>query len=243
MQTLIASYPKSGRTWLSFMIANYLNLKFRLVPEVNFESVYQIINSDGAPVTPLKAMTERHIPNFCASHALPDQVTADRVIRITRNPHDVIVSFYFHLTKHWVNYSGTLSDFLRDEKWGVPNFKRHHDAWEKETDIPTLRITYANLQSNTEEVLSQTLEFGIVDQIDPKTVQRAVELSCIDAMRRHEQTGPRIPQHQYDLSDVNALRVRIGKVGSAEQILLQADADYISEELSIAPIRCSKAGI
>lgn len=243
LYTLIASFPKSGRTWLSFLIANYLNLQLDLVPNVNFETVYKIIQSDGATITPLDIIAEDNCPNFIATHALPNRVEADRIIRLTRNPYDVIVSFYFHLTKHWVSYSGTFSEYLRDENWGVSYFKQYQDAWKKKTDIPTLWITYEDLQSKTEEVLSRALTFGKVDHIDLNIIQQAIGLSSFDALQQLERTGPRIPQHQYDLSDPHALRVRIGTVGSAAQFLSQVDADFISASLSIPKIVCTNAYI
>jgi hypothetical protein len=87
--------------------------------------------------------------------------------------------------------------------------------------------------------LVRVLKFCELQPLDDAAVFRSTRLSSFEIMRRRELRGPRIPLHNYDLSDRQALRVRNGKVGTAAQILSQSDVDYIRNILEIPPGKAS----
>jgi alcohol sulfotransferase len=233
LRVVIASYPKSGRTWLSFLIANYLNDICGLLPRVNFRSVYRIIQSDGAPVAPLDVRIGGRTLKFSATHADPDQVQANRIIQVVRNPYDVLVSGYYHNTQQHHNFAGSLSDYVRDERWGVQSYQRYHVRWRRVSQSPKLVVEYEYMHQDATAQLRRVMEFCGLHPIDDEALSRSVRLSSFTVMRRRELNGPRIPQHAYDLSNKEALRTRCGQVGDGLRVLSSSDADYISKCLSL----------
>lgn len=236
MRVVIASYPKSGRTWLSFLIANYLNQIHQLVPRVNFRTVYRIIQSDGAPIKPLDCSESGLIPRLSASHKYPREIEAERVIRLTRDPYDLLVSDYFHNSQQHHNFRGTIGEFIRDRRWGVLRYRRYCEQWRRATVWPTIAVQYEQMHRDAASQLVRVLEFCDLAPIDAAAVSAAVRLSRFDIMRRRELKGPRIPSHDYDRGNEAALRVRSGTVGDASRILSRSDVDFISQKLGIDPI-------
>lgn len=228
----LCSFPKCGRTWLRFILSNYLNQVFSLGQPVDLRTMFFIMpNCDLDAERGLRAYrytTHRRMQLIAVSH-LPYQrkFTGRPVVFLMRSVSDAIVSFYFHNSRQWSHYRGTLSEFLRDAEWGVPRLVSYMNAWAGELRGESTRVvTYERLKQNAEAEVLQVLRFlGLPE--DAPALRRAIELAAVDRMRELEIRQP-LPGHRYDPSDVDARRVRKARVGAGLEHLTPADTAYIT---------------
>ena len=116
---LIATYPKSGTTWISEIVSTILE-------EGNVDSVKEVPLAERVYHLEILKSVEvldnwsRDKPRVFFTHLvwdwLPEQVTQGKgkVISVWRNPKDVAVSFYhYYQSVSWANYyNGSWEEFL-----------------------------------------------------------------------------------------------------------------------------------
>jgi hypothetical protein len=231
----LVSYPKSGRTWFRFILASYLTDALDLPVELDLRTVFQVVpNYDLDPQRGLPAVLDRSdLPLVLVSHLPYSPLLFPRrpVIFMVRDANDIMVSSYFHSTRHKHVYSGEIADFIRDPQHGLAHYIRYLNGW-----APVLRgrthlvFSYEQLSARPTDVTSRALEFlGI--PVNEAAVARAVESSRFEVMRELE-ISRGIPGHDYDRSDENSLRIRRGEVGGASRHLSRSDMDWIEETLA-----------
>lgn len=234
----LASYPKSGRTWFRFILANYLDFAGDLGVGVNLHSMFAVVpNFDFDPVRGVRAFrfAERRpgIPLILVSHHPYRRLLfrGQPVIFMVRDPRDVMVSAYFHATRHKHRFAGDMASFLRDPRQGLPSLVRYLNAWaEGLRRHRHVVLSYERLSADPEAAAAQALTF-LGCAVDAGAVRRAVEASRFEAMREREIEGG-IPAHDYDRGDQESLRMRRGKVGGF--------ADYLqADEVAFVEDRCA----
>jgi len=240
----LCSYPKSGRTWLRFILAHYFDALFELGLDIDFQTVFTVIPNDeehpqrGLPVF---AYWDRgDVPLVLATHALPSPDIVGAVSFLHRSAADAIVSFYFHHARQWQAFDGSLADYIRDPQLGVHDYIRYVNAWAEE--LPRRRsmtLSYEELSASPEDPVGRLLSFLSV-AVDRPALRASIEASSFDHMQQLERASG-IPGHRYDRSDPDALRVRRGEVGGHRHYLDPRDREYIerrcAEELSPAARR------
>jgi hypothetical protein len=233
VDAFLVSYPKSGRTWLRFLLSCY----FARVAELGFEPdlrstfrVHPNFDRDAERGLPVFVGRERNVefPLLAVSHRQFDaRFFAGRpTIILVRDPRDVCVSAYFHETKHKHRFAGSIAEFIEDDTYGVPAIVRYHNGWAQGmAGSRTLVISYEEMSGNTEATVRRILEF-LGQPIDEAALSDAVEKARFSKMQKTEKkTG--IPGHDYDRSDDDSLRVRKGKVGGYSDTLSEEEADRI----------------
>jgi hypothetical protein len=228
----LCSYPKCGRSWLRFIIANYLNLLYALDIEIDFHSVFRLLPNDGNDslkgLGTYRYADDPRIPLLVSSHAAyrEDRFGDSPAIFLLRSIPDVVVSDYFHTSRLLKAYSGTLKDFVRDPRGGLHRYLRYLSSWADfiRTGKPHV-IRYESLHDRTHDVVAGVLSFlGIA--VDAPLLTEAVRRSTFEAMQEIErQKG--IAGHEYHFEDPEARRVRKGEVNGCRQYLDEDDMDYI----------------
>jgi alcohol sulfotransferase len=228
----LASYPKSGRTWFRFILANYLNMAAGLGVDVDLRSMFAILpNFDLDPVRGIPAFRgagHQQVPKVLVSHLPYRRLLYRRrpVVFMVRDPRDLMVSAYFHATRHKHRFSGDASAFLRDPRQGLPHLIAYLNGWA--AGLARHRhhvVTYERLSAEPEAVTAETLAFlGL--PVDAGIVRRAVAASRFETMRSLELTEG-IPAHAYDRSDTESLRMRRGKVGGFADYLAPSDIAWL----------------
>jgi alcohol sulfotransferase len=214
VDALIASFPKCGRTWLRYVLSSYFATSLHLGPPPDLHSMFRIIpNFDAERTRGLPAFAfasaRPHLPLICVTHA-PARLTPNLpVIFLVRDPRDVIVSRYFHSTRHKHEFSGTIAKFIDDPEHGLPAYIRYLNSWTAFLAGTRHHVTsYELMSADISAEVRKVLHFlGVA--IDEGALGDAVARSAFDAMRRTEKVQG-IPAHDYDRGDDESLRMRRG---------------------------------
>ncbi len=222
---LLISYLKSGRTWLRFALSVYFSKALQLGLEPDLRSTFSIIpNLDNDPLRGVPAFRFANrrpsLPLILVAHHPSEQLLAQKtpIIFIVRDPRDIIVSSYFHATRHKHRFAGSLDDFIESE---LGNVVAYFNKWTGKLEHHPHHLTsYERLTANLAEQLRGVLGF-LGMPIDEQAIEHAVRKSDFREMQASErQTG--IPGHNYDRGDNESLRMRKGKAGGY--------LDYLSRE-------------
>lgn len=214
MKRQLISYPKSGRTWLRYML-----VQLGQASNVHFHHDGFEFNDGRKP--PL---------NFDKKARLTRYTDADRIIHLRRDPRDVMVSLYHQVTgrfQDFFDYHGSISDFIRDPYFGAHNLAQAHAMWQ---EIATIRgfltITYEDCHQDAVGVLQRALDYWGLS-VDRAAVERAVEASSFEKMRQIEDAGtfadPWLQKRN------GAPKVRRGLVGSFRIELNEPDIKFLNE--------------
>jgi hypothetical protein len=215
----LLSFPKCGRTWLRQMLGRALTQHFELG---------EIDPSD------LRRLSRLHpqIPTMYMHHdddifwKTPSELTPHRtwyrskkVLLLVREPKDVIVSSYFQKAKRENAFTGTLSQFLQEEKGSYKTLIEYYNIWHRNAEVPNsfLCISYEQLHADTIKTLRRVLNFLGISDIQDAVIEEAVHYASFAQMRKREMAiGTPIS------SQGECLKTRKGKVGG--------NSDYLSPE-------------
>src|ERR1700721_535136 len=105
--TFLVSYPKSGNTWVRFLLANLMYPN----ETVGFANINRLLPAPG--VLSKRFLRSLPRPRVMKSHETFD-VRFRKVIYLVRDPRDVAVSeYHFDLKKRYIEPDVTLEQFVR----------------------------------------------------------------------------------------------------------------------------------
>ncbi|MCC9624258.1 sulfotransferase domain-containing protein [Thalassospira sp. MA62] len=182
--TFLVEFPKSGITWLTFLIAS-VNLQKSGIPrKPTFFAINDIVPD---------IHRSRHLPpplpfpghRFVKSHA-PHNDLYSKVIYLVRDPRDVMVSYHVFATKlGW--YNGSLHDFIRDPIFGIDAWVSHAQSWLTQTQpsVSFSVIRYEDLIEDPAGVLEKIYAL-LGFSIEKAILQTAVKDAAFDRMQENE---------------------------------------------------------
>ena len=225
----LVSYPKSGNTWVRFLLANLL---WQDQLTVDFRSINALV----PPVTVLHRHGQLPPPRLVKSHA-PFQPTYPRTIYLLRDGRDTMVSYYhYELKRGTLPPETTLADYLRrTDHWPCP-WATHVASW-LDAGLPAgrlLLLRYERMKQDPAGVLQQMLDFiGLT--ATPAQIAQAVDNASFDAMRRLEAQsgGPRSMAHSGF--------IRRGQAGGWRDELGTAERDILKPQMNDMLIRLGYA--
>lgn len=231
IDAFLISYPKSGRTWLRYLLSCYFAHAGKVDFEPDLRSTFRVLpNFDQDEERGLPAFVGKRegLPLIAVSHRPfdPRFFGGRPLIFKVRDPRDVCVSAYFHETRHKQRFDGDISAFIEDEQRGIPAIIAYHNGWAAQVAKgPSVVVSYEEMSEDTASAVTRILEFLGLD-VDQAALASAIEKARFDQMKKNEKkTG--IPGHEYDRSDDESLRVRKGKVGGYEEYLSDADVERV----------------
>ncbi|MBZ5597245.1 MAG: sulfotransferase domain-containing protein [Acidobacteriia bacterium] len=186
----IASYPRSGNTWLRFVLFDIL-----VSGQISgFDEVNHIIAEVGLhqPAIPLLPGQGRLIKTHEA-YRKPYQ----KAIYLVRDVRDVVLSeFAYQKALGWVpdDFEDFLSRFLDGQVNPFSPWHEHVPGWVNSPLARTpnfLLIKFEELRRNTEQVVNRSLDFlGVV--VDPQIVRQAIANNTVERMQEKEQRSPQL---------------------------------------------------
>ncbi len=208
------SFPKSGRTWMRFALA-----KLGVADRIRFEHDGFEYNDGARP--PLDFDPS---PRFDKCHR------ADRVVYMSRDPRDVIVSLFHQVTgrfKDFFGYDGDLRAFVRDPYFGARNLAGFQRMWRRAVDAGlAVHVRYEDAHRDFEATLRTVLDaFGFSFADD--AIREAAEAARFENMKQVEASGAFDEPWLRPRND--APKVRRGEVGGFRSELADEDVAYLDE--------------
>lgn len=183
--TFLVSYPKSGNTWMRFLIANLLQQN----PPVGLLEADCLIPSvDGKSK---KFFDDMKSPRVIKSHFsfIP---AYKRVIYVVRDPRDVVMSQYHYQIKRGVLEGGASLDgfaqrFLKGEVCPYGSWGDNVGSWTatRRDDPNFLLLRYEDMLSDVTTGATKISKFIGFGQ-DASRIATAVERSSLENMRKVE---------------------------------------------------------
>ncbi|HEU6447415.1 MAG TPA: sulfotransferase domain-containing protein [Verrucomicrobiae bacterium] len=231
----IISYPKSGRTWLRLMLGKYLS---------------DLSGAEFSELLELYELTSKR-KQFPRIGVIHDGSSRDgkfqhrsqlkkskrlyrnkQVIFLARDPRDVAVSYYFHCSRREKAGRWNLSDFLRDENFGLPKIIHFMNIWAKNRATPKkfLLVHYEKLLAAPAKELEKVIDF-IGVKSDPALLEEAVAFGAFDNMRQME-LQERFGSDRLRpgcATDPESFKTRRGKAGGYADYLTDNDLKYAND--------------
>jgi len=233
-KVLVISYPKSGRTWLRVMMGRALRDLIGLDEVMMFEENHIIAaegmlptlfthdgssNTEGRPWQDLDTDKSRY--------------HGKKVVYLTRDPRDVVVSCYFQATRRKSLFHGTISEFIRSDKYGIRKIVAFNRIWHAARNVPEafLLVRYEDLHVAPGPLLRRILEFMDVSRIEDATLHRAIEFASFSNMKKVEREGKfeNKKLRPGKSGDEESFKVRKGKVGGFVDYLNPEDCAFVDQ--------------
>lgn len=184
--TFLVSYPKSGNTWVRFLLANLIHPN----ETVGFANINRLLPAPG--VLSKRFLKKLPRPRILKSHE-PFDVRFKKVIYLVRDPRDVAVSeYHFDLKKRYIAADMTLEQFIKlflaGETSSYGSWWEHVASWvgPRYGNPSFLLARYEDLLANPIGETAKIAEFlGI--PADEGRLKAAVARSSADRMRKLEQ--------------------------------------------------------
>lgn len=221
----IVSYPRSGNTWMRFLVGNLVNRE-RPTTFTDIETVAPDIykNSD-------RALSRLPTPRYLKSHE-PFDRRYRRVIYIVRDPRDVAVSYYHYLIKigrlkETFSMEEHVRSFVSGELDGFGTWRENVGSWlgARRGTEAFLFLRYEDLLTRTLEELQRVAHFISVDASE-YTLNSVIGLSTADRMRDLEKVQGWKPEKS---SREDKPFVRRAEAGDWQTSLPKASARLIEE--------------
>jgi hypothetical protein len=235
---IILSIPKSGRTWLRAFLCAYFckrfGLEFTLRPgRYALPGLPRIVFSHDLFEHRTKGDRWDRIRG---KYLVPRrELNRAKIILLARDPRDCFVSLYLQLTRRdpnapWKLKQKTVSEMLRDEKFGVAAIIKAMNDWLSEfgdRENFTL-VRYEALRASPAEHFRDLLALLGESSPNANIFQEAFEFSRFENMQKLEAAGAFDSNilHPGDVRDPESFKVRRGKVGGYREYLSADDQQF-----------------
>jgi hypothetical protein len=223
---ILASYPRSGTTWMRFLLAEALSGR-----SAEFKAVRRIV-----PYVGQHRKAEAVLPGggkLMYSHDVASKDATRRATYVVRDVRDVALSEYKWQQRIGV-FDGALDAFIRDFVTGRGNpfgsWGAHVDSWVQDDRIADNRlklVKFEDLKRDATGVLASVLGFLNVSLSEPE-IQRAVESNSVEMMRQKEDRAPE-GSFKNRVVKRNVRFINAGAVGQWEKSLSSAQEALLEE--------------
>lgn len=199
----IVSYPRSGNTWVLFIIANIIIEKLELDVEVNIFNIHGFVpdihQGQNIPLDLGFFPFKRFIKSHATFHS-----GYKNIVYLIRDPRSVMDSYYNYLTGLG-SYKGDISSFIEDKKMGVNAWCEHVRGW-MDGIVPGTRFhvfKYEDFKlSQRDTIVSLANLFGF--KLEEESLRKIIEKTSFENMQRLEKiTGSlSLIKHSHDFNFV-----------------------------------------
>ena len=232
----VLSYPKAGRTWFRTMIGYIISRQYALDLDNPMEIQHFWKLSSRIPNI---AFTHDDSPNLKFGVDVEtdkSRYASKRILFLTRDPRDVLVSYYFDAKTRMKVIDCSLGEYLMRERGSIDAIVAFYNAWARNRfRVRAFHwITYEDMHVNARAVLRTSAEFLQLPIPDDALLDQAVRFASFENLRKieladgfgHERLRPA------DRSDPNSFKVRRGKAGGYVDYFSEQEIAYIDEYLA-----------
>lgn len=229
--TYLISYPKCGRTWIRVMLARAAQL---IGKDPRKREIVQYRHEDTGTAANIKRK-----PYWKIESDNKERWSNNHIIFLVRDPRDVLVSLYFHMTKREkVDLGMTMSEFIRDDSWGIRSIVEFYNIWHEHRETPKklLLLRYEDMHGDCNKELGRLLDF-IEIAYDEAMLKDVVSFASFESMRKIELEkrdrtilstgGLRSSRRQHP----EGYKTRKGKVGGHIDYLAPEDIQYLNQQI------------
>lgn len=191
--TWLASYPKSGNTWLRFLLYAYLFGDIRTSGDINRKIPGIHRQPTAKPDEGESLFIKTH---FLLGERHPHLPLTERAVYIKRHPKDILLSgLNYHRMTGALPENQTDEQYARifiargaDPIWiahGFGTWDQHLTSWTTTDRFPVHVTTYERLKSDAAGELAQVLRF-IGHEPDDARIEAAVKAAHFDQLRALE---------------------------------------------------------
>ncbi|GAB6024009.1 hypothetical protein CHUAL_008735 [Chamberlinius hualienensis] len=218
---LVVSYPKTGTTWtqeISYLIAHNANFEKATSAPIEIRFPFMDI-----PLGGIKAIEEAEDPRLIKTHLpydfLPNSFLENKtkIIYITRNPKDTIVSWYHFLQMvGYCGYNGTFEKFVDlfcNERLAYSSFARNVlSYWNRRHQENILFLFYEELQKDLKSNVIKIMKYLEKDLTDDQ-INRIVEHASFENMKKNPMANYSHGGSAIKMPDSKTDFLRKGKTG------------------------------
>lgn len=182
----LVSYPKSGNTWMRFLLANLLRSEHdgESNDPIDFHSAVRYVPEYELHTDEVNAATR---PRILKSHT-PHNDRFPRVAYLVRDPRDVYVSYYHYLRKRLAD-GMDFSSFIRMDDLHPCHWHEHVAGWIDQPNV--LLIRYEDMLADTAAEVTRLVDFWGGRVFSDEQVADAVARSSFTSMKALEQKNGR----------------------------------------------------
>lgn len=216
---ILSSFPRSGSTWIRFILCNLISLLEWEGRDVGFDLLNETMvafgNNDLTRSWPVQS-----IPRVVKTHrAYSPLFWRNLSIGVIRDPRDVMVSYYYFRRDRIGLFQGSFPEFIRDRKHGLPGWFRHYRSWR---DRWALVVTYEAMRRDVFSELTKILHL-LGAPCPEEVLLQAIRRSDIAAVRKVEGAG------ESAVPGKGARFARDGRTGQWPTYFLPEDLSYFDE--------------
>jgi hypothetical protein len=223
----IVSFPKSGTTWLNFIMANvHLKMSGR-EQQITYFNIIDFI-----PDIMLNRCLKSNILSFPGHRVIKSHAEMNplytKIIYLIRDPRDVMVSYYWFL-KNLRIWNEDLHHLIHSPIYGIEAWCRHVRGWMEETPATShiSSIRYEDMKSDPFKVMTQIYNL-LGHRIPEEILHQAIELSSFENMKKLEEEYKASGDSRFPEFKI----VRKGKIGSYRTEISEEDLRFIGEKAS-----------
>ncbi len=222
----LVSYPRSGNTWVRFLIGSLLTEE--PVDWLNINKIIPwIYDSSHSKVINMKS------PKIIKSHSVFDN-RYKKVIYLVRDVRDVVVSYYYWHIKMNKNFDYNLDTFItkfcNGEIW-PGRWNNHVENWllnNHSIKNGFIFVKYEDLKENTLIEVKRIMKFLSIKKSD-KDIQKAIQWASFENMRRLE--NEQQDRHStFSKSNNKIPFVRKGNVNGWKNVLTTNQKNMIDQQ-------------
>jgi hypothetical protein len=232
---LFVSYPKSGRTWVRFMVDHYL-ADLHGIPVSNVFQVERLVDARWRIEWTHLTAQMTYLLRFDQMRELDvSQLEGRSCVLLAREPLPTLASAFFQASYRINVFSGTPSEFIRSPLFGVRKLVAFYNL------MADLRESLGSFTLVTHEGFRQDPAAGLRmvlgalgSEIDEDRVEKAVAAGNFENLKRLART-PEYANTLLSPSDPNnpdSDKVRRGDPNSWRELFGEEDVRYIAEVIA-----------
>lgn len=211
--TFLVSFPKSGRTWLRTMVEYAVEREYGAAAK---QGLWSFVHDDD--------------PFWRRPAELASRKTEfryKRVILLTREPKDVLVSSFFHKRDRQGLWTGSLQEYLAQPIGGLETWVRYHEIWRAHAQEPLafMEISYEELHADAVGQLQRVLAF-LGRPVPDETLAEAVRHASFERMQARERESCGADAR------AESLKARKGLVGGHRDYLSPDEIAALDERIA-----------
>jgi hypothetical protein len=218
---MVASYPRSGNTWLRFLLASTLADR-----AAGFDDISAVVPEIGLHGSALPLLPSGG--RLIKTHE-PWRKEYSKAIYLVRDIRDVMISYYDR-GKHLgvfsdLGFDQFVPQFLEGQTNTSGSWSAHVRSWLDSRLAPDknlLLIRFEDMRTDTEDTLTKILDFLGVSG-NPEKVREAIEANSLEEMKAKENASRMLPK----MSDNEGRFVRKGEIAGWRARLTRDQAELV----------------